>query len=335
MSARIPFAGETPVLHTHLMLSRMAFRTARATLVALCAIASLFAATETTKPFVGITLTKRTETAPRAVTIHVVLVDLTAPGLSFKLTPPGGTLDTVRQTTLDYLKQEKAQLAVNAHYFLPFPSPQADASLVGFAASGGKVFAPFEEPVQSYALLKYVPALNIDPRNQAGFVHHDPADPEHRRVLETVTIGNALSGSAQIVTKGEKTIPTYGDVAHPTGLLTPGGPNNYSNERSWYDAVNARTAIGLTRDGKTLVILVVDRAGGSQGMTVGEVADLLVRDYGVYDGLNLDGGGSSSLAMENPQTKAAEWVNVSSDNPAGRSVADSLAIFAWPAESAK
>jgi hypothetical protein len=299
------------------------------------ALSGLFAASEVTKPFGGITLTQRTETSPRAVTIHVVQVDLTAPGLSFKLSPPGGTLDTVRQTTLDYLRQEKAQLAVNAHYFLPFPSPQADASVVGFAASGGKVFAPFEAPVQSYALVKYGPALNLDPKNQARFVHHDPADPEHRKVLEPVTIGNALSGSAQIVTQGEKTIPAYADATHPGGLLTPGGPNNYSNERSWYDAVNARTAIGLTRDAKTLVILVVDRAGGSQGMTVGEVADLLIKDYAVYDALNLDGGGSSSLAMENPRTKAAEWVNVSSDNPAGRSVADSLAIFAQPAEPAK
>ncbi len=302
-------------------------------LVGLFAVTSLFGATEVTKPFAGITLTKRTETAPRAVTIHIVQVDLTSPGLSFKLTPPSGSLDTVRQTTLEYLRQEKAQLAVNGHYFLPFPSPQMDASVVGFAASGGKVFAPFEEPVQSYALVKHVPALNLDPKNLASFVHLDPSDPERRKVLEPVTIWNALSGSAQIVTKGEKTIPVYLDATHPGGLLTPGGPGNYRNERSWYDAVNARTAIGLTRDGKTLVILVVDRAGGSQGMTVGEVADLLIKDYAVVDALNLDGGGSSSLAMENPKTKVAEWVNVSSDNPAGRSVADSLAIFARPVDS--
>jgi hypothetical protein len=301
-------------------------------MLALLAVVPVFGATEVTKPFVGVTLIQRTETAPRQVTIHVVQIDLTAPGLSFKLTPPSGTLDTVRQTTLEYLKQEKAQLAVNAHYFLPFPSPQPEASVVGFAASNGKVFGPFEDPVQSYALVRNVPALNLDRENHAAVVHPDPADPERRRVLEPVTLWNAVSGSAQIVTGGAKTIPVYADAAHPNGALTPGGPGNYSNERSWYDAVNARTAIGLTRDRRTLVILVVDRAGGSLGMTVGEVADLLLKDYGVFDALNLDGGGSSSLAMQNPQTKAAEWVNVSSDNPAGRSVADSLAIFAKPVE---
>lgn len=300
--------------------------------VVLLAGTDLFGATEITKPFVGVTLIKRTETTPRPVTIHVVQIDLMAPGLSFKLSPPAGALDTVRQTTLEYLKQEKAQLAVNGHYFLPFPSPQPDASVVGFAASGGKIFGPFEEPVQSYALVKNVPALNLGRDNRATFVHMDPSDPERRKVLESVPIWNAVSGSAQIVTKGEKTIPTYADATHPDGLLTPGGPANYDNTKSWYEAVNARTAIGLTRDARTLVILVVDRAGGSQGMSVGEVADLLIKDYVVTDALNLDGGGSSSLAMEDPKTKAAEWVNVSSDNPAGRSVADSLAIFAKPVE---
>ncbi len=296
------------------------------------ATAGLFGAAEVTKPFVGITLTRRTETTPRPVTIHVVQIDLTAPGLSFKLTPPGGSLDTIRQTTLDFLRQEKAQLAVNAHFFLPFPSAQPDASLVGFAVSGGRVIAPFEEPAQSYALVKNVPALHLDPSNRASIVHPDPADPERRKVVEPVALGNAVSGSAQIVTRGEKTIPVYRDETHPDGLLTPGGPANYSNARSWYDAVNARTAIGLTRDARTLVILVVDRAGGSQGLTVGEVADLLIKDYSVVEALNLDGGGSSSLAIENPRTKAVEWVNVSSDNPAGRAVASSLAIFARPAE---
>ena len=63
-------------------------------------------------------------------------------------------------------------------------------------------------------------------------------------------------------------------------------------------------------------------------MKVGEVADLLIRDYGVYNALNLDGGGSTTLAMENPVTHIGFIVNVSSDNPRGRSVGSNLAVFA-------
>ncbi len=93
-----------------------------------------------THPYRGITYITRTESSPRKVTLHVVEIDLTASGIRFKLTPPGGTRDTVRQTTLDFLKQEKAQVAINAHFFLPFPSPDTDANLVGLAVSQGITF---------------------------------------------------------------------------------------------------------------------------------------------------------------------------------------------------
>jgi exopolysaccharide biosynthesis protein len=75
--------------------------------------------------------------------------------------------------------------------------------------------------------------------------------------------------------------------------------------------------MGITRDNRTLVLFVVDRAAGSMGMTVGEVADILIQDYSVSNALNLDGGGSTTLAMENPSTHTGELVNVSDDNPAG------------------
>ena len=50
-----------------------------------------------TNPFVGITLITRTETVPRSETIHIARIDLNATGLGFKLTSPGGTMETVRK----------------------------------------------------------------------------------------------------------------------------------------------------------------------------------------------------------------------------------------------
>src|SRR5262245_47893526 len=91
-------------------------------------------------PYWGVTLITRSETVPRNEHIHVVEVDLTAPGIGFKLTPPGGTNEVVRQTTLAYLNQEGAQLAVNAHFFLPFPSSNLNAFAIGLGASNGNVF---------------------------------------------------------------------------------------------------------------------------------------------------------------------------------------------------
>src|SRR5262249_12586149 len=55
------------------------------------------------QPFLGITYITRKEKNPRHLVMHIALIDLTAPGIGFKLTPPGGTRDAVRQTTLNFL----------------------------------------------------------------------------------------------------------------------------------------------------------------------------------------------------------------------------------------
>ena len=150
--------------------------------------------------------------------------------------------------------------------------------------------------------------MNIDRANHASIVHRDPAQADGRHVAEPVTLWTTVSGSAQIVTDGAKTIPAL----------------------EWYEAINARTSAGLSRDARTLTLFTVDRAGGSEGMRVSELADVLIRDYGVWNAVNLDAGGSTTLAMEDPATHEAAVVNASSDNPKGRSVASSLAIFARP-----
>ncbi len=63
-------------------------------------------------------------------------------------------------------------------------------------------------------------------------------------------------------------------------------------------------------------------------MAVSEVADLLIRDYRVFDALNLDGGGSTALAIEDPVTGTARIRGVPADNPAGRAVGSNLGVFA-------
>ncbi len=77
-----------------------------------------------------------------------------------------------------------------------------------------------------------------------------------------------------------------------------------------------------------MILFTVDEADGSEGLALGEVADLLVSDYGVYNALNLDGGGSTTMAMRDPFTQIGQLVNVSSDSTAGRTTGSNLAVFA-------
>jgi len=147
-----------------------------------------------------------------------------------------------------------------------------------------------------------------------------------------------------------KTIPNYKNAAHPNELLTPNATYSYYTTdccsassptcspcqagmagRSWYMLSNARTAIGLTQDNRTLVLFTVDGTNGGHGMRVDEVADLLMRDFQIHNALNLDGGGSTTVALQDPSTQARKVVNVPAENPngnpPGRSEASSFAVY--------
>src|SRR5262245_5283671 len=166
-------------------------------------LSDLSAAEVVDHPFLGITHITRTETSPRNLRMHIVQVDLTVPGIRFELTAPGGSLETVRETTSDFLNRERAQVAINSHFFLPFPSTNPDAMLIGLAASQGNVYSAFESPIQSYAIVTDAPTINIDFSNTASVVHRDPSFHDGNNVLYNVTLCNAVSGSAQIVTRSE------------------------------------------------------------------------------------------------------------------------------------
>lgn len=279
-------------------------------------------------PYAGIVVTTRTERVPRPVRLHVATIDLTTPGVRLALTGPAGPLEVVRRRTADHVREAGAQLGINGHFFLPFPSAEPEANLIGLAASEGRVFSAFETPAQAYALVADAPALNIGPDNRAEIVHRDPASADGRGTRGTGTLWTTIAGSAQIVTDGAVTIPVYRDAEHPDARLTPGGPAQYSNGRSWYEAVNARTAIGLSRDGRTLTLVAVEARAGSQGLTVRELAEWLVRDYGVWNALNLDGGGSTTMVVVDPETGEPRTLTTSADGPDGRAVGSSLLVFA-------
>ena len=279
-------------------------------------------------PFVGVTIIERAEAIPRPVRMHIAQIDTQASGIRFQVSAPGGTREVVRQTTLVFLRTVGAQLAINAHFFLPFPSQDTDAWIIGLGASNGQVFSAFETPEQNYALEADAPAMNFDPRQRARIVHRHPKTPGGFHVRERVRLWNTVAGSSQIVTGGRVTVPAYKDASHPRGVLAPGGPSSYSNDKSWNDVVTARTVIGLSKDGRVVTLVTVDARGGSEGMRLGEIATLLVREYRVWNALNLDGGGSTTMAWQNPSTGQAELLNTPSDNPAGRAVATSLAVFA-------
>jgi hypothetical protein len=62
-------------------------------------------------------------------------------------------------------------------------------------------------------------------------------------------------------------------------------------------ATHPRSAIGRAADGAALLVVVDGRQDASRGVTLDELAALLL-SLGAVDGLNLDGGGSSALVVD-------------------------------------
>lgn len=73
------------------------------------------------------------------------------------------------------------------------------------------------------------------------------------------------------------------------------------------DALHPRTAAGISQDGRTLYLMVIDgrQPGYSEGVTTAEVGAWL-RALGAWDGINLDGGGTSTMVIED--ARRTPWI---------------------------
>ncbi len=86
-----------------------------------------------------------------------------------------------------------------------------------------------------------------------------------------------------------------------------------------------RTAFGVSQDGKKAILMVVDGRGESIGATHAEMAALM-RSYGAYEALHLDGGGSSTMVAKTVDDVVPQLKNVPSDK-AQRKVIASVGVF--------
>ena len=92
-------------------------------------------------------------------------------------------------------------------------------------------------------------------------------------------------------------------------------------EAGFSDGLNPRTAVGTTRDGHHLLLVTVDgRQAFSKGVSLTDMA-LILKRYGAWNAINLDGGGSTAMAV------GGVTVNNPSGAGAERPVADMLLVY--------
>lgn len=89
----------------------------------------------------------------------------------------------------------------------------------------------------------------------------------------------------------------------------------------------ARTAVGYSKDGKTAYIITAEKNSSSSGLTLKELQGFMT-SIGVWKGMNLDGGGSTTMVTRPLAETTAQLTFTTSNGSAGqRAVANGLGVF--------
>lgn len=254
----------------------------------------------TTNPYLGVEHKQVSVSAGQSVnnrahSYHAIVIDLSAPGLSFKTSPGNGAAadDVLTQRTSDFVNQENAQVGINANFFVfdsvsQFFNTPYNTPLTGAAASNGSAVSTFET--------SHPNALNISASNVATF----------------------LTGGVDGTLNNTQNITPYNAIGfNGPGLLINNGDANPSAG----DTANAFPGVALTNDQR--LILLASSSISHQEM-IAAFQFLAGDTTGLY-GHFLDGGGSTSLYLRDPDTN-----NLSALVGSTRLVGNSLIVFAQP-----
>jgi uncharacterized lipoprotein YddW (UPF0748 family) len=236
---------------------------------------------------------------------YLACVDLFDPTLEVIVTAPTGTsCEANVQKTDTWRAAVGANLAINANFYSVSSGTCAD--IVGLSISNGTMTSPVR-----------VFGPNPDP---AFVLRADSAQIGYISSSELFGVTHAVAGVG----------PSNTDT-DPGTMLVIDGVNTGNTARVEPSVRNPRTAIGLTRDNRQLIIAVIDgrQTSWSVGMTNQELADLMI-ERGAWRAINLDGGDSSSFVYQAPGSTTLVQNRPSGSGNQHRAVANHLG-FRWTA----
>jgi hypothetical protein len=201
-------------------------------------------------------------TAKPKLAFYALRVDLAAPELRIVVrggAAPDGGASTLSTKVSSFVRDNGLLAGINAVPFDPSSAREGEIRTnAGIVVSGGILVSP---PNPRFDALVW-------------YAGGGPAIVPQAELSGAAHIENAVGGFHQILKAGEL-----------TGRALQSRPRY------------PRSAAGLSADSRFLYLLVIDgRRPGNVGATEAETA-LLLRALGASEGLNLDGGGSSALAL--------------------------------------
>jgi exopolysaccharide biosynthesis protein len=155
------------------------------------------------------------------------------------------------------------------------------------------------------------------------------------QLLPVLKIGNKVKLSSGILHKGNDfpteesnrttiAFSTAEDIVGGVPQLIKNGKIEITWEReksskSFVETRHPRTAIARIKDGRALLVTVDGRSEASAGMSLQELAEMLL-EMGATDAMNLDGGGSTTMFLD------GKVVNKPSDKEGERPVSDAILV---------
>jgi len=190
----------------------------------------------------------------------IVEMDLDAPGWDFTVTP----YKNRRRTTSSFAEKFGAYLAFNGGFW--------GGEWGGFTVSNSEVWPKNAEDFDSSTV------VGFGSRDASGRLRVEIRPTEEMLTEPLPWMRHALTG-----------IPL---------LLDQGQQVETQIEHTLFVHKHPRTALGLSKDRDTVWICVIDgrQKGWSKGLKTSQVGRLL-RSYGAWSALNLDGGSSSTLVV--------------------------------------
>jgi len=221
------------------------------------------------KLYDGVTYRRIVEYLPRPMIAHVITIDTKTAGIGFLVTPPDskGERPLNARTTSQFLKEFGVRIAINGDGFTPWWShspadyyPHVGDPVTPLGLAAAKGNV-YSEGIPNDVGVE--PTLYISHKNILSF---------NRR---PDNLFQAISGDRMLVEQGK----------------VVDGLNS--------SQFNPRTAIGMNKNGRYLILIVVDgrQPFYSEGATFVKLAELLI-SQGANIAMNLDGGGSSTMVIE-------------------------------------
>ncbi len=205
-----------------------------------------------------------------------------------------------RQSASDFAKESGACLVVNGGYFREVDESFAP---IGLLLSGGELIHAATPGVFRHDIRYDVQRAAIgfggsttaeigwvSTRGDSVLLWQDPIDnmPEQPGTMLSIDsssvwkVTNALSAGPALLKSGNNRITVNEEVFFGSTI-----PN-----------IHPRTAAGIGENGELFFLVVDGRQRASRGVSLTELAGIM-RVFGVRDALNLDGGGSSTLVVQN------------------------------------